>query len=132
MDNTPCPFCDPSMETESCGSNELVLSRLDKYPVSEGHTLIVPRVHEPDFLKLDAETQAAMMAMAAEIANRRLKEPGVTGCNIGLNIGRSAGQTVDHAHLHVIPRRDGDVDDPRGGVRWVIPGNADYWSRGDG
>lgn len=130
MDETSrCPFCDRALKAESSGRDSLVVSLPDSYPVSEGHMLIVPLAHEADVLKLDTETQSAMWALAIKTAQKQVEAPGVTGCNIGINVGRTAGQTVDHAHLHVIPRRDGDTADPRGGVRWVIPETADYWSR---
>jgi len=107
--------------------NELAFAIPDAYPVSDGHALIIPRAHVSDFLALAPDVQSAMFELVTILANKFIATPSVTGCNIGVNIGQSAGQTIDHAHIHVIPRRDGDVDDPRGGVRWVLPSKAKYW-----
>jgi diadenosine tetraphosphate (Ap4A) HIT family hydrolase len=89
--------------------------------------LVVSRRHEPDFLALDPAEQQAVLALAAEVAARLRAERAPDGYNLGVNVGAAAGQTVDHAHLHVIPRYRGDVADPRGGIRWIIPGRARYW-----
>jgi diadenosine tetraphosphate (Ap4A) HIT family hydrolase len=107
--------------------NALAVAFPDGFPLSSGHCLVVPRRHEPDFLALTSEEQAAVWALVAPV--RRYVEAAwiPDGYNIGINVGESAGQTVAHAHLHVIPRRRGDVADPRGGIRWVIPGRARYW-----
>jgi len=127
-DELDCPFCDLMRDGRILAGNEHAFAFRDAYPVSDGHTLVVPRTHEPDFLALDQIVQRAILALAVELADELRSDPGVSGVNIGVNNGASAGQTVEHAHLHVIPRRDGDVEDPRGGVRWVLPSKADYWS----
>jgi diadenosine tetraphosphate (Ap4A) HIT family hydrolase len=107
--------------------NSLAVAFDDAFPVSPGHCLVVPRRHEPDFFALTAEEQTAMWSLVAPVS-RHIGAGGMPdGFNIGINVGAAAGQTVAHAHLHVIPRRLGDVDDPRGGVRWVIPAKARYW-----
>ncbi|BCS35966.1 HIT family protein [Luteitalea sp. TBR-22] len=125
----PCVFCDRIARAELLISNELAAAFQDGYPLSPGHTLIVPRRHEADFLALTAEEQQAIWALV-EPARRLIEAAGIQpdGYNIGVNVGIAAGQTIDHAHLHVIPRHRGDVADPRGGVRWVVPDRAAYWS----
>jgi diadenosine tetraphosphate (Ap4A) HIT family hydrolase len=99
----------------------------DAFPVSPGHTLVVPMRHVSDFFDLDADEQRAVWQQVAEVRLRLVEEFAPAGFNVGLNAGSAAGQTVPHAHVHVIPRYDGDVPDPRGGVRWVIPGRAAWW-----
>jgi diadenosine tetraphosphate (Ap4A) HIT family hydrolase len=99
----------------------------DAFPVSPGHTLVVPTRHVSDFFDLDADEQRAVWQQVAEVRQRLAEEFAPAGFNVGLNAGSAAGQTVPHAHVHVIPRYDGDVPDPRGGVRWVIPGRAAWW-----
>jgi len=98
------------------------------FPVSPGHVLIVPRRHEGDFFALSEREQEAMLRLipAAREWVEAERSPG--GYNLGVNIGDVAGQTIAHAHLHVIPRYTGDVPDPRGGVRWVLPERARYWN----
>ncbi|MBI5486029.1 MAG: HIT family protein [Deltaproteobacteria bacterium] len=99
----------------------------DAYPVSPGHVLIVPRRHEPDFFRLTDEERAAMWEMVPAVRRTIERNHAPAGYNIGINVGAAAGQTVPHAHLHVIPRYAGDSADPRGGVRWVLPERARYW-----
>lgn len=122
-----CPFCEQASSGSALAESRYAVAFRDAYPVSEGHVLIIPRAHQSDFLSLDPVEQGDIFKLALRMANQLLEDPDVTGCNIGLNIGSSAGQTVDHAHVHIIPRRDGDVEDPRGGIRWVIPSKAPYW-----
>ena len=99
----------------------------DGYPVTEGHLLIVPLRHTADWLSMTAqEIRDSEVLIRNLIENFRQEGSRVTGFNIGTNIGRSAGQTVFHAHVHLIPRRDGDTSVPKGGVRGVIPGKRDY------
>ena len=99
----------------------------DGYPVTEGHLLIVPLRHTADWLTMTARELRDSEALIRRLTGRiKTADPGVTGFNIGTNIGRSAGQTVFHAHIHLIPRRDGDVDNPKGGVRGVIDGKRGY------
>jgi diadenosine tetraphosphate (Ap4A) HIT family hydrolase len=90
----------------------------------------VPRRHEPDFLALTADEQAAIWDLVGRIRPEldRLYRP--DGYNVGANVGAAGGQTVDHAHLHLIPRYAGDVSEPRGGIRWIIPARAPYWEGG--
>jgi diadenosine tetraphosphate (Ap4A) HIT family hydrolase len=119
-----CPFCEPLAE-------RVVIVRVisDLYPVTQGHLLIVPRRHLPRWGDATAAEQAALLdtiEAARHLASS--EDPAIDGFNIGWNDGVAAGQTVMHLHVHVIPRRLGDVEDPRGGIRWVIPARAPYWN----
>jgi diadenosine tetraphosphate (Ap4A) HIT family hydrolase len=108
--------------------NEFAVAFHDGYPVSPGHTLVVPRRHVADFFSLTQEEQNAIWSLLP--GARRVLEDShhPAAYNIGVNAGQAAGQTVAHVHIHLIPRYAGDVADPRGGVRWVLPKRADYWS----
>jgi diadenosine tetraphosphate (Ap4A) HIT family hydrolase len=123
----PCPFCQRLTDGPLVAQNALAAAFLDGYPLNDGHCLIVPRRHEPDFFGLTAEEQAAVWALANEVRRNLQTTRTPDGYNLGLNIGDAAGQTVAHAHVHLIPRYLGDVADPRGGVRWIIPERAPYW-----
>jgi len=99
----------------------------DAFPVSKGHTLVVPKRVVAHFYELSPDEQAEVWKLVAEVRALLDKELHPAGFNVGLNDGAAAGQTIPHAHVHVIPRYKGDRDDPRGGVRWVIPDRAAYW-----
>jgi diadenosine tetraphosphate (Ap4A) HIT family hydrolase len=104
-----------------------VASVRDGYPVTDGHCLIVPLRHTEDYLSMTAQERLdADTLMRLLIAELRRRDPFITGFNIGMNCGWDAGQTVFHAHIHLIPRRPGDTPNPRGGVRGVIPEKMDY------
>jgi diadenosine tetraphosphate (Ap4A) HIT family hydrolase len=122
-----CVLCNRVVSGELVAENDLAVPFLDAFPLGPGHCLVVTRRHESDFLALAAQEQTAAWALVASV--RRLIEANRTpgGYNIGINIGEAAGQTVAHAHIHVIPRYQGDVPDPRGGIRWIIPARARYW-----
>jgi diadenosine tetraphosphate (Ap4A) HIT family hydrolase len=122
-----CPFCERIEAREVTEQNDLAAAFPDGYPLSDGHTLIVPLRHEGDFFKLTTQEQDAIMSLARVVQERLGRSGSVDGFNVGINVGEAAGQTVGHAHLHIIPRSAGDVEDPRGGVRWVIPDRAVYW-----
>jgi len=110
-------------------SNEHGLVVRDGFPISPGHTLVIPKRHIGSFFELQPDEQAELMAL---LGNAKLvldKEFAPQGYNIGINDGPAAGQTVPHLHIHLIPRYTGDRTDPRGGVRWIIPEKADYWSQ---
>jgi diadenosine tetraphosphate (Ap4A) HIT family hydrolase len=98
----------------------------DGFPVSDGHLLVVPRRHVDRLEELDHAEWSGLFGLVHELAIEIRRDPSVDGLNIGVNSGAAAGQTVEHAHVHLIPRRWGDVEDPRGGVRWVIADRADY------
>ena len=91
--------------------------------------MVVPRSHVATVFDLPASELASVWEFVARVRDELAKRFGVEAFNIGLNDGQLAGQTVPHAHIHVIPRRKGDVPDPRGGIRWVVPQQADYWTR---
>jgi diadenosine tetraphosphate (Ap4A) HIT family hydrolase len=122
-----CAFCGRIASGDTVAENDLAVAFFDGYPLNPGHCLLVPRRHEPDFFALSAQEQAAMWMLASVVQRRIEVERTPDGYNVGINVGEAAGQTIAHAHLHVIPRFRGDVPDPRGGVRWVIPARAAYW-----
>jgi diadenosine tetraphosphate (Ap4A) HIT family hydrolase len=99
----------------------------DESPVSQGHALVFPREHVADLFALDKEVQADIWRLVAEMVDKLKSDFRPDGFNVGVNVGTAAGQTVGHAHVHVIPRRLGDVADPRGGIRRVIPDRVAYW-----
>ena len=121
-----CPFCVPNPANVI---DETATSRIlwDSYPVSPGHALIVPKTHILDWFAAPAPLQAELATLIAAAKSAIQKHHQPDGYNIGFNAGAAAGQTVFHLHIHVIPRYAGDSDDPRGGVRWVIPTTANYW-----
>ena len=123
-----CLFCElPSDKFEVLDENELCLTLHDNYPVSEGHCLIVPRRHVITYFDMDpAEIDAANRLMHRSRKRLLALDPSISGFNIGTNAGKSAGQSVFHAHIHFIPRRDGDQENPRGGVRNIFPEKAKY------
>ncbi len=125
-DRRPCPFCSPP-PGRVLVEHDLALVVRDGFPVSKGHRLVVPRRHVASLFDLDPEEQAAIWMLVEQAQQAVRDELHPDGVNIGLNDGYAAGQTVMHAHVHVIPRYAGDVADPRGGVRWVLPENARYW-----
>ena len=101
---------------------------LDGYPVSRGHTLIIPKRHVGSFFELEKEEREDILLMLDKAKTSLDSGYAPDGYNIGINDGPAAGQTVPHLHIHLIPRYEGDRDDPRGGVRWIFPEKADYWS----
>jgi len=122
-----CIFCRVSNSGDIVLGNDLAFSVFDKFPVTEGHMLIIPKRHFADFFAITQEEYQAVFDLL-KINRRQLidKDSSIDGFNIGVNIGRPAGQTVMHCHIHLIPRRSGDIDNPRGGVRGVIPGKRIY------
>ena len=124
-----CPFCSlPG--GEKVLASELCFARWDKYPVTEGHLLIIPNRHVADYFSVAPEEKTALWAMVDEgkkLLQERFKP---NGYNVGINVGTPAGQTVMHCHIHLIPRRSGDSVNPRGGVRGVIASKADYSRNG--
>jgi ATP adenylyltransferase len=125
-----CPFCDLSND-RIISENELAVAIRDDYPVTEGHTLIIPRRHVSDYFDLYQPERNAIEQLALECRESlKASDKSIDGFNVGANSGASAGQTVDHVHLHLIPRSIGDMDNPRGGVRGVIPDKQDYQANG--
>lgn len=129
MDQSDCPFC--RLETNRVRlEGEFAVAFLDGFPVTEGHTLVIPKRHVASLFELPDVEQVAVWMLVAKVRALLMADIKPDGFNVGLNDGTSAGQTVMHAHVHVIPRRHGDVADPKGGVRWVIPDKASYWVGG--
>jgi len=123
-----CPFCTLPADRIVHASQLSVVIR-DGFPVANGHTLVVPRRHVGSFFEITDAERADILEMLqlAQMTLHNLLHP--DGYNIGINDGAAAGQTVPHVHVHLIPRFNGDCTDPRGGVRWVVPAKADYWSK---
>ena len=125
---TTCPFCTLPAERIINTSQHGVIIR-DGYPISPGHSLVIPRRHVDSFFSLTAEEKLDLLGLL-EIAKAGVDaEFNPDSYNVGINDGPAAGQTVPHLHIHLIPRYTGDVPDARGGVRWIIPGKADYWTK---
>jgi diadenosine tetraphosphate (Ap4A) HIT family hydrolase len=121
--NGPCLFCDPHRVRRR---NALAYATRDSFPVSPGHTLILPVRHCLDFFDLSPEELAACMEILIDERRALDQELKPDGYNIGVNVGPAGGQSVAHAHIHLIPRYAGDHPNPRGGVRQIIPWKADY------
>ncbi len=121
-----CPFCALPPE-RIIDSNELALVIRDGFPISEGHTLIIPRRHVGSWFDTSAHERTALFALLDQAKLILDQECNPDSYNIGINDGAAAGQTVPHLHVHLIPRYLGDQEDPRGGIRWIIPGKAKYW-----
>jgi diadenosine tetraphosphate (Ap4A) HIT family hydrolase len=123
----PCAFCALAPELV-LGENDHAAWFLDIHPVSPGHSLIVPKRHVESFFETTQTEREAMLMLLDRAREHVCKDHAPSGYNIGINEGSAAGQTVPHLHVHLIPRFPGDTDNPRGGVRWVLPKRADYWS----
>ena len=122
-----CIFCDQSFRNRIFADYVTVFAVKDKYPVTEGHTLIIPYRHCSDYFKMTITEKQHVDELISQIKmNITSEDESVVGFNIGMNSGESAGQTVMHSHIHLIPRRKGDTPNPRGGVRGVIPDKMDY------
>ena len=124
--NNPCLFC--NIEKSGCAyENELAYASYDSYPVAEHHCLIIPKRHIKDYFDLSNEELVACNDLVQILKKEIIKkDPSVKGFNLGTNIGKVSGQSILHCHLHLIPRREGDVDNPQGGVRSVIPNKQHY------
>jgi diadenosine tetraphosphate (Ap4A) HIT family hydrolase len=122
-----CPFCASDFQTKAIEELDTVFAVHDQYPVTPGHTLIVSKRHVSDFFDITDKERSDTNGLLRIIKIRLLgTDASIRGFNIGCNAGKSAGQTVMHYHMHLIPRRDGDVDNPMGGVRGVIPSRMRY------
>ena len=122
-DDNNCPFC---TSDESVLSNDLAYAHYDKYPVNDGHLLIIPFRHVSNYFDLSNKEREAIFSLIDEAKILLDKKHKPDGYNIGINVGESAGQTVWHVHVHIIPRYKDDMNDPRGGVRGVIPEKQNY------
>ena len=121
-----CPFCNnPKKVIE----NEWAFAHFDTYPVSNGHCLVITRRHVGEYFQATAEEKAAIWDLVDQVKPIIDRDLGPDGYNVGVNIGRAAGQSIPHLHIHVIPRYAGDVENPQGGVRGVIPHKQKYVRR---
>ena len=124
--NNPCLFCD-SKKSGIAHENDLAYASYDSYPVSDHHCLIIPKRHIKDYFDMTNDELIACNDIIQIVKNEILsKDTNVKGFNIGTNAGKIAGQSIMHCHIHLIPRREGDVDNPQGGVRSVIPNKQHY------
>jgi diadenosine tetraphosphate (Ap4A) HIT family hydrolase len=121
-----CVFCSAGSTREIIASSALSLAFFDGFPVSPGHVLVIPRRHVASFFDLTEEEVADMMALMHQVKSLIDARFHPDGYNIGCNCGEAAGQTINHFHLHIIPRYKGDCENPRGGVRGVIPSHMSY------
>jgi diadenosine tetraphosphate (Ap4A) HIT family hydrolase len=125
-ENQDCPFCNPDSERELIVESATAYAIYDKYPVNEGHALIIPKKHRSNYFELTFKEQSACIFMMNEVKKIIQERFNPDGFNIGMNVNEAAGQTVSHVHIHLIPRYKGDVKNPRGGVRGVIPNKQSY------
>jgi diadenosine tetraphosphate (Ap4A) HIT family hydrolase len=124
--NNPCLFCNSKISGIAC-ENDLAYASYDTYPVSELHCLIIPKRHVIDYFELTNEELVACNDLIKIIKEEILiKDKNVKAFNIGTNAGKIAGQSIMHCHIHLIPRREGDAENPQGGVRSVIPQKQHY------
>lgn len=121
-----CVFCRLDADRTILASSSLAFAIYDKFPVNPGHTLIIPKRHTANYFDLSAEEQQALFALLNEVKQKLAENYSPDGFNVGINVGEAAGQTVGHVHIHLIPRYNGDIANPRGGVRGVIPGRREY------
>lgn len=121
-----CPFCNVASSTEHISETATAFAIADKYPVNEGHCLIIPKRHVPDYFELSIHEQRACWLLVNRCKDLMQKRFNSDGFNVGININQSAGQSIPHAHIHLIPRYKGDVLDPFGGVRGVVPDRRRY------
>ena len=120
-----CIFCEPPT-TEIICENDLALASYDKFPVSKGHVLVIPKRHVPDYFGATTEEAAAFHELIHEVKKHLDQKYNPDGYNIGVNVGIAGGQTIFHLHMHVIPRYKGDVENPKGGVRNLMPNLVRY------
>ena len=126
-----CIFCGVE-ETRIVDKNQHFFAIKDNYPLTPSHILIVSIRHAETWFDLTNEEQISSISILKKQKDiLRMSDTSITGFNIGINCGESAGQTIQHCHIHLIPRRVGDHDDPRGGIRLMFPDKAAYWSDED-
>lgn len=118
-----CPFCCP---VDILFENDLAYSIMDNSPVNPGHLLIISKRHVANFFLTTYEEKAALLSLLDEAKHYLDGKHAPAGYNVGINVGEAAGQTIPHVHLHLIPRYQGDMKNPRGGVRGVIPDKQHY------
>jgi diadenosine tetraphosphate (Ap4A) HIT family hydrolase len=125
-----CPFCRLRPE-RILHQSPLALAITDGHPVSAGHCLVVPRRHVGSWFDTTDEERREMLQLLDAARQTVVRRHAPAAFNVGINDGPVAGQTVPHVHVHLIPRYAGDVAEPRGGVRWVLPERANYWAKRD-
>jgi diadenosine tetraphosphate (Ap4A) HIT family hydrolase len=123
-ENKPCPFC--NLKREIILETELSFAIFDIFPVNEGHALIIPKRHTANYFDLTLEEQKDCIELLNRVKGIVQEKYKSAGFNVGININEAAGQTIPHVHIHLIPRYEGDVEEPRGGVRGVIPAKKNY------
>ncbi len=124
--SSDCPFCNPDKDREIILESASVYAIYDKFPVSNGHVLIIPKKHVSNYFQLSFKEQSACWFVLNSVQKIIQEKFNPDGFNVGININETAGQTVPHVHIHLIPRYNGDVEIPRGGVRGVIPTKKEY------
>lgn len=129
MEQGQCPFCRRLATGGFLAENDIAVAFPDAFPLTPGHSLIIPRRHEAALFALSVAEQDALWALLRVVHALVEQRHHPDGYNVGVNVGEAGGQTVGHVHVHLIPRYAGDVDDPRGGIRWMIPAKARYWER---
>ena len=121
-----CIFCDSNKTLKIIAQNRLAYARWDGFPVSKGHAEIIPRRHVVSYFDLSQSELAQMFVLAQWVKELIDKKHQPDGYTIGFNEGEAAGRTIHHVHMHIIPRYWNDVENPRGGIRNIIPGKGDY------
>jgi diadenosine tetraphosphate (Ap4A) HIT family hydrolase len=124
--NNECPFCNLNADKELVSETATTVAFLDSFPVNQGHTLIIPKRHVANYFDLSIHEQRALWLLVNRCKTIIEKRFNPDGFNIGINCGEDAGQSIFHAHIHLIPRYKGDVENPRGGVRGIIPDKQNY------
>ncbi len=126
-EDTICPFCECVAKNRMVVEYGSVFAIRDKFPVTEGHFLVISKRHISDYFNMSYNEKRDAESLLSVLKRQILvDDPSVQGFNVGMNCGEVAGQTVMHAHIHLIPRREGDVEEPRGGVRGCVPGKMGY------
>lgn len=128
MENNYCLFCDKDNKKEHkiILENDFAYARWDNFPVSKGHLEIVPKPHINSLFDLNSEELIQLYSLLNNVKKIIQKDYNPDGYNIGINEGEAAGRTVHHLHIHLIPRYSGDIENPHGGVRNIIPGKGKY------
>lgn len=122
-----CLFCKPPKEIIKIRNDFFIVVR-DNFPISKGHTLIIPKRHIASFFELSTEEFKELKPILSQAKQSLDNQFTPQSYNIGINDGEYAGQTIRHLHIHLIPRYKGDKKNPKGGIRWIFPNKADYWS----
>ena len=121
-----CVFCKIIKDKDILFENDLAVAFFDSFPVSDGHTLIIPKRHTETYFDLTKEEMESIFTLSQKVKEYLDEKYHPDGYNVGFNVGLSAGQSVMHCHMHVIPRYSGDQDNPRGGIRKVVKNKTQY------